>query len=74
LLILSSTKLELRAKQFLPGSEGLGGKGRSWGWKGGWKGGEMIQTLYAHMNIIKKEEVSCQCCPIPQCRRRNPLN
>jgi hypothetical protein len=25
---LSSTKLEIRAKQFLPGSEGVGGRGR----------------------------------------------
>jgi hypothetical protein len=33
---LSSTKLEIRAKQFLPGSKGMGG--------------EMTQTLYAHMN------------------------
>jgi hypothetical protein len=38
LFILSSTKLEIRAKQFLPGSE--------WGRAGG----EMTQTLYAHMN------------------------
>jgi hypothetical protein len=48
---LSSTKLEIRAKQFLLGSEGVerdgGGraKGRRWG-----KGGEMTQTLYAQMN------------------------
>jgi hypothetical protein len=27
---LSSTKLEIRAKQFLPGSEGLGEKGKEW--------------------------------------------
>jgi hypothetical protein len=49
---LSSTKLEIRAKQFLPGSkgvagerEGLRGKGRGRG-----TGGEMNQTLYAYMN------------------------
>jgi hypothetical protein len=28
---LFSTKLEIRAKQFLPGSEGVGGRGRGWG-------------------------------------------
>jgi hypothetical protein len=49
--ILSSTKLEIRAEQFLPGSEGLGGKGRGLGKGGGdRKGGEMTHTLYAHMN------------------------
>jgi hypothetical protein len=42
---LSSTKLEIRAKQFLPGSEGLAGRGRGRG-----IGGEMTQTLYAHIN------------------------
>jgi hypothetical protein len=26
----SSTKLEIRAKWFLPGSEGVGGRGRVW--------------------------------------------
>jgi hypothetical protein len=38
----------------LPGSkgvEGKGGKGGSWE-----KGGEMTQTLYAHMNKRKREE------------------
>jgi hypothetical protein len=34
---LFSTKLEIRAKQFLPGSEGVGGRGRGWG-KGSWQG------------------------------------
>jgi hypothetical protein len=32
---LSSTKLEIRAKQFLPGIEGVWGKGRGWRGKGG---------------------------------------
>jgi hypothetical protein len=27
---LSSTKLEIRAKQFLPGSKGVRGRGRRW--------------------------------------------
>jgi hypothetical protein len=54
---LSSTKLEIRAKQFLLGIEGVGGRGRGRsGWYGrGWgQGGEMTQALYAHMsNKIK---------------------
>jgi hypothetical protein len=37
---LSSTKLEIRAKQFLPESDGGAGWGR----------GDMAQTMYAHMN------------------------
>jgi hypothetical protein len=45
---LSSTKLEIREKYFLLGSEGVGGS-----WRGWRKGGEMTQTLYAHMNKIK---------------------
>jgi hypothetical protein len=51
LFILSSTKLQIRAEQSLPGSEGVGGeeegevKGR-----GGGKGEEMTQTLYILMN------------------------
>jgi hypothetical protein len=59
---LSSTKLEIRAKYFLPGSKGEGGdKGG-----GGGKGGEMPQTLYAHINKrkkikkIKRKPVGCQ--------------
>jgi hypothetical protein len=28
--ILSSTKLQIRAKEFLPDSEGVGGRGRWW--------------------------------------------
>jgi hypothetical protein len=31
---LSSTKLEIRARQFLPGSDGVGGRRREWGGKG----------------------------------------
>jgi hypothetical protein len=34
---LSSTKLEIRAKQFLPGSEGVGARGRSRGKGRGWR-------------------------------------
>jgi hypothetical protein len=51
---LYSTKLEIRAK-FLPGSKRVGGRGSKWGHNGGGggKGGEMTQTLYAHMNKIK---------------------
>jgi hypothetical protein len=44
---LSSTKLEIRAKQILPGSEGGGGRRKE---------GEMTQTLYAHMNKRKKKQ------------------
>jgi hypothetical protein len=47
---LSSTKLEIRAKQFLPGSKGAGGEG-------GYEG-EMTQTLYAHMNKQTNKEFS----------------
>jgi hypothetical protein len=44
--IFSSTKLEKRAEQVLPGIKtGRGGEGR-----GGEKGGEMTQTIYAHVN------------------------
>jgi hypothetical protein len=46
-LIFSSTKLEKRAEQVLPGSERCGGgEERGWG-----QGGEMTQTMYVHMNI-----------------------
>jgi hypothetical protein len=48
MFILSSTKLEIRAKQFLLGSEGVGGEGEKG--RGGGQGEEMAQTLYAHMN------------------------
>jgi hypothetical protein len=44
--VFSSTKLEKRAEQLLPGSEGgLGEEGRCRG-----QGGEMAQTVYAHVN------------------------
>jgi hypothetical protein len=33
---LSSTKLEIRSKQFLPGSEGVGGEKEEAGGKGVW--------------------------------------
>jgi hypothetical protein len=52
---LSSTNLEIRAKYFLLGNEGVGGKGgvrRGWG-----KGEEMTQTLYAHMNKLKIKKI-----------------
>jgi hypothetical protein len=56
---LSLTKLEIRAKQFLPGSEVVweereGLRGREMWVEGevgdGGKGREMTQILYAHMN------------------------
>jgi hypothetical protein len=53
---LSSTKLEIRAKQFLPRSEGVEGQTEGEEGNGG-EGGEMTQSLYAHMNkryILKK--------------------
>jgi hypothetical protein len=43
--IFSSTKLEKRAEQVLPGSKLGGDEG------GAGQGGEMNQTMYAHMNI-----------------------
>jgi hypothetical protein len=43
--VFSSIKLEKRAKQVLPGSEGGGRRGRGWG-----EWGEMAQTMYAHLN------------------------
>jgi hypothetical protein len=51
-------RLEIRAKLFLPGIEGSGGGGERKGVGrvgervGG--GGEMTQTLYAHMNFKKR--------------------
>jgi hypothetical protein len=45
-MLMSSTKLEIRAEQVLPGSQGGGvesvGEGS--------QGGEMTQTMYAHVN------------------------
>jgi hypothetical protein len=52
LLCFSSTKLEKRAEQDLPGSEKrVGGGGERVG-RGGGRGqwGEIAQTMYAHMN------------------------
>jgi hypothetical protein len=43
--VFSSTKLVARAEQDLPGTEG--GRGEKWG-RG--QGGEMTQTIYAHVN------------------------
>jgi hypothetical protein len=44
----------MRAEQFLPGSEGVGGGEGGGGGKqkegAKGRGGEMTQTLYAHMN------------------------
>jgi hypothetical protein len=44
--------LEIRAKQFLLGSEGVRGRGKEVRGKGGGRGkeGVMTQLLYAHMN------------------------
>jgi hypothetical protein len=49
---LSSTKLEISAKQFLPGSEQVVGERERAGEKEGLgeRGKEMTQTLHAHMN------------------------
>jgi hypothetical protein len=44
--VFSSTKLEIKAEQVLPGSEW--GKGKKGG--GRWQGGEMTQTMYAHVS------------------------
>jgi hypothetical protein len=47
--VISSTKLVIRAEQDLSGTERRdGGRG------GGWQGGEMTQTMYAHVNKWKK--------------------
>jgi hypothetical protein len=45
-VIFSSTKLVIKSEQDLPGTEG--GKGRE-DWGEG-QGGEMIQTMYVHVN------------------------
>jgi hypothetical protein len=44
--VFPSTKLEIRAEQVLPGSK------RGWGGESGdgGQGGEMTQTMYAHVN------------------------
>jgi hypothetical protein len=46
--VFSSTKLEKRAEQVLPGS---GGGGEVMGGRGQGRRGEMTQTMYVHMNI-----------------------
>jgi hypothetical protein len=53
---LSSTKLEIRTKQFLLGREGVGEGGRGHGEREGarGKGGVMTETLYPHMNKRNK--------------------
>jgi hypothetical protein len=58
LLILSLTKLKIRAKWFLPGSKRVGGeREEARGMVGGWgMGGEMTRTLYAHINKRKKRK------------------
>jgi hypothetical protein len=43
--LVSSTKLEIKAEQDLPRTEG--GRGKGWGWV---QEGEMTQTMYAHVN------------------------
>jgi hypothetical protein len=51
--VFSSTKLEIRAEQVLPGSEGAGGGGervRVGGEGQRVREGEMTQTTYAHVN------------------------
>jgi hypothetical protein len=44
---LSTTKLETRAKVFLLGIEGVGGRGRGW---------VQGRALYAHMNNKRKRK------------------
>jgi hypothetical protein len=63
---LSSTKLDLRAKWFLLGSNRLGvGEEGSCGNRGdGGKGREMTQTLYAHINKRKKKDLHLECIKI----------
>jgi hypothetical protein len=53
---LSSTKLEIRAKQYLLGSE-REGVGRKGGGRG--KGVVMTQSLYAHMNKRNLKKHRC---------------
>jgi hypothetical protein len=49
---LSSTKLEIRAKQYLLGSDREGVEEKR---GGGGEGGVMTQSLYAHMNKGNKK-------------------
>jgi hypothetical protein len=56
---LSSTKLEIREKQFLPESKGVWGReGVGWKGGGGGKGGVMTQSLYAHMSKGKEKKIN----------------
>jgi hypothetical protein len=61
--VFSSTKLEIRAEQVLPGSEvGRGVEGGE-----GWQGREMTQTMYAHVNkliIILKNVLQLKVLPL----------
>jgi hypothetical protein len=49
-LCLSSTKLEIKAEQVLPGSERGAEEGMGREEAIGEQGGEMTQTMYAHVN------------------------
>jgi hypothetical protein len=50
--VFTSTKLEKKPDQVLPGSEGFRGEREGAGDRG--QGGEMAQTMYVHMNKGKK--------------------
>jgi hypothetical protein len=53
--IFSSTKLEKRAEEVLPGSEGGRGEREEVGY-----GADMAQTLYAYMNKFKKQDLCAE--------------
>jgi hypothetical protein len=66
--VFSSRKLEIRAEQVLPGSEGV------WRGNSGGGGGEMTQIMYAHVNkwiIIKK--ISCEVTSFVHLRRKRQM-
>jgi hypothetical protein len=46
--VFSSTKLEIRAEQVLPGAKPVGRRGKTVG--NGGREREMTQTMYAHVN------------------------
>jgi hypothetical protein len=56
--MLSPTKLEIRAKQFLPGSEGVEGRGKVWrkkrGLGEGGRNDSNISCTYEEKKIITK--------------------